>query len=76
MARTQTTGRDVLNGTIELIDLSDALVAAIFGSQSPGWYNIILGREVNVESGDIKFAAKFEKQSGYIKHSGFIKGNA
>ena len=41
-----------------------------------GWYNVASGDTAIVNLNKVAIVAKFEKQTGCIKHTGFIKGVA
>lgn len=45
-------------------------------SSSAGWTAVGLNIKYKVLPDRIAITSKFEKQSGFIRHSGFIKGNA
>lgn len=44
--------------------------------QNAGWTCIVLGEELEVVSGSVAISSKFEKQAGFIRHEGFVKGSA
>jgi len=52
------------------------LLTAATDNREAGWTEILLDATAAVEKNTLVLTSKFEKQSGYIKHSGFIKGNA
>lgn len=41
-----------------------------------GFIDVKLLEKVTVKAGKVSINTKYEKQSGFIKHSGFIKGSA
>jgi len=41
-----------------------------------GWSEVELTKEINNFKNRVSIVTKFEKQSGFIRHSGFIKGSA
>ena len=54
----------------ELGFLKDGLTA------NAGWSCTVVNQEMEIKTGRIAFTTKYEKQAGFIKHNGFIKGSA
>jgi len=40
-----------------------------------GFTCTVVDQEIELKTGRIAFTTKYEKQAGFIKHTGFIKGN-
>ena len=41
-----------------------------------GWWHLPLNMATHIQPGTVSINTRYEKQSGFIKHSGFIKGSA
>ena len=76
MARTQVSGIEIEDKSVESVDLSDGLSLAIFKTSNAGWLDVNPESSAIVELTNIAVVSKFEKQTGHVKHRGFIKGNA
>lgn len=75
MGRTQVTGDDILDKTVEAVDLADDLKQIVLENKTAGWHKVELEEVVRNITNRISVVSKHEKHKGFISHKGFIKGS-
>lgn len=76
MGRTQVSGEEILDKTVESVDLADDLRSQIVENKTAGWHKTELEEVVRNVANKISIVSKHEKQKGFVSHKGFIKGCA
>ena len=76
MARTQVSGLEIEDRSILRIDMEEEFQRVAFEHKVAGWTEVLADTSVTTAKEKMSITTRFERQSGFIKHSGFIKGSA